>query len=504
MADAKILVVEDENIVAKDIENSLKSLGYAVSAVVSSGEEAVKSAEDTHPDLVLMDIVLKGEMDGVQAAEQIHDQFNIPVVYLTAYADEKTIQRATTTEPFGYIVKPFERRELQSSIKVALCRNKTESKLRKSEESLATILKSIGGAVITTDIKGLVTFMNPVAEALAGWKQEDALGKTLTEVFSIISEKTRTFVENPATKAVREGVVVDLEHRTLLIAKDGTETPILNAAAPLRDDKGNITGAVLVFQDVTEHKKAEEALIRSEKLKALEEMAAGVAHDFNNLLAVIVVNAYLLEKGLKTYKLEEVKERLKRIVQASYEGGETVRRLQYFTQREASRANFTRLDLNEIVRETIASTSPHWKDEAEAKGITIKIKEKLGKLPLILGSRAQLMAVLTHLIFNALEGMPEGGDITVKTEAKEDEVLLYFTDSGKGIPEGTKDRIFEPFFTTKGPKASGLGLSVCHGIIKHHQGKIELESTEGKGATFTIIIPAQPEAPLKKEKLKGL
>jgi len=504
MADAKILVVEDENIVAKDIENSLKSLGYAVSAVVSSGEEAVKSAEDTHPDLVLMDIVLKGEMDRVQAAEQIHDQFNIPVVYLTAYADEKTIQRATTTEPFGYIVKPFERRELQSSIKVALCRNKTESKLRKSEESLATILKSVGTAVITTDIKGLVTFMNPVAEALTGWKQEDALGKSLTEAFSIISEKTRTFVENPATKAVREGVVVDLEHRTLLIAKDGTETPILNAAAPIRDDKGNITGAVLVFQDVTEHKKAEEALIRSEKLKALEEMAAGVAHNFNNLLAIIVVNAYLLEKGLKTYKLEEVKERLKRIVQASYEGGETVRRLQYFTQREASRANFTRLDLNEIVREAIASTSPHWKDEAEAKGITIKIKEKLGKLPLILGSRAQLMAVLTHLIFNALEGMPEGGDITVKTEAKEDEVLLYFTDSGKGIPEGTKDRIFEPFFTTKGPKASGLGLSVCHGIIKHHQGKIELESTEGKGATFTIIIPAQLEAPLKKEKLTDL
>lgn len=504
MGDAKILVVEDENIVAKDIENSLKSLGYAVSAVVSSGEEAVKSAEDTHPDLVLMDIVLKGEMDGVQAAEQIRDQFNIPVVYLTAYADEKTIQRATATEPFGYIVKPFERRELQSSIKVALCRNKTESKLRKSEESLAKILKSIGGAVITTDIKGLVTFMNPLAEALTGCKQEDALGKSLTEVFNIINGKTRTFIESPATKAVREGVVVNLEHRTLLIAKDGTETPILNSAAPLRDDKGNITGAVLVFQDITERKKTEEALIRSEKLKALEEMAAGVAHDFNNLLAVIVVNAHLLEKGLKTYKLEEMKERLKRIVQASYEGGETVRRLQYFTQREALRANFTRLDLNEIVRETIASTSPRWKDEAEAKGITIKIKEKLGKLPLILGSRAQLMAVLTHLIFNALEGMPEGGDITVKTEAKEDEVLLYFTDSGKGIPEGTKDRIFEPFFTTKGPKASGLGLSVCHGIIEHHQGKIEIESTEGKGATFTIIIPAQPEAPLKKEKLKDL
>ena len=504
MADAKILVVEDENIVAKDIENSLKSLGYAVSAVVSSGEEAVKRAEDTHPDLVLMDIVLRGEMDGVQAAEQIYDQLNIPVVYLTAYADEKTLQRAKMTEPFGYIIKPFEERELRSTIEMALFKSKTESKLRKSEESLATTLKSIRDAVITTDMKGLVTFMNPVAEALTGWKQEDALGKDSREVFNIVNEKTGASIENPATKAIREDAIVEFEHNTLLIAKDGTETPILDSAAPLRDHKGNITGAALVFRDITKHKKAEEVLIRSEKFEALEEMAAGVAHDFNNLLAIILLNAHLLEKGLKPYKVEEFKKSLERIMQASYEGGETVRKLQYLTEGEVSRGNFARVDLNEVARQAIASTSPRWKDEAEAKGATIRIKEELGKLPLALGSAPQLTSVLTHLIFNAVEAMPEGGDITVRTEAKENEVLLHLTDSGKGIPREIKHRIFDPFFTTKGPKASGLGLSVCHAIIDHHQGKIEVESTEGKGATFTISIPTQLEAPLKKEELKDL
>jgi len=122
---AKILVVEDENIVAMDIQNSLKSLGYAVPAVVSSGEDAIKTAADTYPDLVLMDIVLEGRMDGVQAAEQIHGRFNIPVVYLTAYGDEKMLQRAKMTEPFGYIIKPFKQRELRSSIEVALYKSQT-------------------------------------------------------------------------------------------------------------------------------------------------------------------------------------------------------------------------------------------------------------------------------------------------------------------------------------------------------------------------------------------
>jgi len=255
-------------------------------------------------------------------------------------------------------------------------------------------------------------------------------------------------------------------------------------------------------KDITERKKAQGSLIQSERLKALGEMAGGVAHDFNNLLAIILGNAQLLEKGLKRYKLEEIKERLKIIARTAYEGGKIVRRLQHFTHTEILREEFTQLDLNEIVRSALDSTSPRWKDEAEARGITIKIKENLGEVPLVLGSRSELMEVLTNLIFNSIEAMKKGGEITIRTEAKENEVFLYFTDTGKGVPDNIKKKIFDPFFTTKGPKASGLGLSVSYGIVKRHRGEIKVESIKGKGTTFTISIPISSEAPLKKEKLK--
>lgn len=265
MAETKILVVEDEGIVAEDIRRSLQNLGYTVSAVVSSGQEAVKKAEEYKPDLVLMDIVLKGEIDGIEAANQIRLCFNIPVVYLTAYADERTMDRAKVTEPFGYIVKPFEDRELRMTIEMALYKHKTENKLREREEWLSTTLGSIGDAVIATDAHGHIRFMNPVAESLTGWKEGDAAGKSLTEVFNIINEETRKLVESPVTKVLRKGVVVGLANHTLLVARDGAEIPIDDSGAPIRDAKGDIIGVVLVFRDIRERRKAERDLQESER-----------------------------------------------------------------------------------------------------------------------------------------------------------------------------------------------------------------------------------------------
>jgi len=140
MALATILVVEDESIVARDLQSRLRSLGYDVPAVAATGEEALKKAADIRPDLVLMDIRLKGAMDGIETAEQLRELFNVPPVYLTAYTDSETLRRAKITEPFGYIVKPFDERELHSAIEMALYRHKTETKLRQSEQWLAAIL----------------------------------------------------------------------------------------------------------------------------------------------------------------------------------------------------------------------------------------------------------------------------------------------------------------------------------------------------------------------------
>ncbi len=251
----KILVVEDENIVAKDIQNTLKALGYTVTAVVASGEEAIQKAGETQPDLVLMDIMLKGYQDGVEAARQIFARFNIPVVYLTAYTDETTLQRAKVTEPYGYILKPFEERELHIAIEMAIYKHKMAKKLKEREQWLATILRSINDAVIVTDDKSLVTFMNPVAEMLTGWKQKDALGKNLAEVFKIASAENRT----AAQPASHNGAAANY---SLLIASDGREIPIDDSAALIRDENGNLTGAVLVFRDISARQQAEAELHR--------------------------------------------------------------------------------------------------------------------------------------------------------------------------------------------------------------------------------------------------
>jgi PAS domain S-box-containing protein len=258
MSDAKILIVEDEGIAALDIQQRLISLGYTASDIVSTGEEAVKKVEETSPDLVLMDIMLPGEIDGVTAAEQIHASFDTPIIYLTAYTDEATLQRAKVTEPYGYIVKPFQERELHIAIDMALYKHKMERKLKESEKWFATTLRSIGDAVITTDRDGRITFMNAVAEGLMGRKLDDVLSKKLTEIFNIINRDTRLPVENPVTRVLLEGFIVGLANHTTLIAKDGTEIPIDDSAAPIKDETGNIIGVILVFRDITEREKSEQ------------------------------------------------------------------------------------------------------------------------------------------------------------------------------------------------------------------------------------------------------
>ncbi|HDK41574.1 MAG TPA: GGDEF domain-containing response regulator, partial [Nitrospirae bacterium] len=217
MAKTQIMVVEDESIVAEDIKRSLQNMGYEVPAVLSSGEDAVKKAEELRPDLILMDIVLRNKMNGIDAASHIRSILNIPIVYLTAYADEKTLERAKITEPFGYIIKPFEDRELHSIIEIALHKHGIERKLQESQQWLATVLRSIGDAVITTDGEGRVIYVNPVAEAVTGWRLGEAKGKALETVFKIISEETEEEAESPVNKVLKAGVIVGLANHTLLI-----------------------------------------------------------------------------------------------------------------------------------------------------------------------------------------------------------------------------------------------------------------------------------------------
>jgi PAS domain S-box-containing protein len=279
MADDRILIVEDEGIEALDLQHRLIGLGYPAPDIAFTAEEAVQKAGEAAPDLVLMDIMLHGETDGVTAAARIQALFDIPIIYITAYADEETLQRAKITEPYGYLVKPYKERELHITIDVALYKHRMERKLKESEKWLATTLRCIGDAVIATDQDGRITFMNAVAEGLMGWKLEEVRQRELTEVFHIINRDTRRPVENPVSRVLLEGTIVGLANHTRLIARDGSETPIDDSAAPIKDDKGSIIGVVLVFRDVTERERALQEIHRShdELEKRVRERTAELA-----------------------------------------------------------------------------------------------------------------------------------------------------------------------------------------------------------------------------------
>ena len=261
MAGTRILVVEDESSVAAYIVELLETLGYKASTVVRTGEEAIRVAAKSRPALALIDITLKGDLDGVETGERIHNRFNMPVVYLTDRANEDLLKRAKITEPFGYVLKPVEERRLHLNIEIALYRHETERRFMEREQWLSTILRSIGDAVIAVDEGGMVTFMNPVAEVLTGWRLEEILGKHLADIFHVITEKTSVPIQHHIMDALHKGTIVGRTDRhTTLISKVGRETPIDYNAAPLRDDQNNIVGVVVVFRDITKRKRAEDKL----------------------------------------------------------------------------------------------------------------------------------------------------------------------------------------------------------------------------------------------------
>ena len=271
-----ILVVENEAIVAMDLAAKLRQLGYEVAGMAAEGETAVALAFRLRPHLVLMDIRLEGPMDGIEAAEAIRSQYDVPVVYLTAHSDAATLGRAKLTGPFGYILKPFEERELAIQIEMALYQHQADRQLRQQREWLRVTLTSIGDAVIATDAGLRISFVNPVAESLTGWPAAEAVGQPLTSVFRIINEQTGRPLEEPVTRALRERRVVALANHAALVTKDGRTVPIEDSSAPILDAAGQVIGAVLVFHDITERRRSEEALRESEERLRLAQTSTHV------------------------------------------------------------------------------------------------------------------------------------------------------------------------------------------------------------------------------------
>jgi PAS domain S-box-containing protein len=268
MEKSRIMIVEDESLVALAIEKSLKNMGYEVPVTVSTGEEAVRKAMEVEPDLILMDIRLKGVIDGVEAAGMIREAFRVPIVYLTAYSEEKTLERAKLTEPFGYITKPFEERTLQATVEMALYKSTMEGKLWRAKEKLQTILRSIGEGVVVADTKGVVEYLNPTAQRTLLGSEHAGSGVCLGQILMVFDAETLEKVVVPLARVVKSGEIAEMTD-LILLTRDRGRIRVDCTLAPYRDENGNVRGVVLAFRDVTERTKFRDIVSR-ELAQALE------------------------------------------------------------------------------------------------------------------------------------------------------------------------------------------------------------------------------------------
>ncbi|WP_414526418.1 ATP-binding protein [Nodularia chucula] len=494
MDQVRILVVEDEVIVARTIANQLTQLGYMVTGKASSGEVAIAKALETKPQLVLMDIILKGNMDGIAAAASIRDQLDIPVIFLTAYGDDQTLQRAKLTQPFGYVVKPFTAKDLKIAVEIGLLKHQLEQDLRESRDKLATLLNSMSDAVIATNEQAEVTFMNPAAELITGWQQADAQGKDISIVFNIVDEITETELENPVVKVLREQKVIYLGEFTSLITKNGQKVPIGDSASPIMRRSDTIDGVVVVFWDLSQRRQTEfleRALNQERELNNLKSLfISTVSHDFRNPLTVIQTAVELLEIQGDTITPAKKSTYLQRIKGAVESMKQLMEDVLFMGKSDVGKLECDPhlVNLDKLFREFIEEFSliSHDRNEiiftCKSQFTDALIDEKL------------LHYIFLNLLSNAVKYSPPNQNIQVNLtcDVTENIVKLEIQDQGIGIPEVDQRRLFESFYRASNVhsiQGTGLGLVIVKRCVETLQGEISFSSEVGVGTTFTVMFP---------------
>ncbi len=367
-------------------------------------------------------------------------------------------------------------------------RKESEDALQIERERLDVTLLSIGDGVIATDRRGEVVLVNRVAEELTGWAQTEAVGKPLKDVFHIINEKTRKRCENPADKVLMTGGIVGIANHTMLVSKGGQEYLIEDSGAPIRGQDGRILGVVLVFRDVTAKRRAEEELMRGQKLESLGVLAGGIAHDFNNILTAIMGNVAVAKMYIQgdeeaINRLSEAEESIVRArgltnqLLTFSQGGSPIKKPSSLGGLIKDAANFVLSGSN--VR------------------CIFELPEDLWPVDL---DQSQFGQVISNLVINADQSMPGGGEISISGENVEVRkgklplpagryVKMTIRDRGMGISGEHLGKVFDPYFSTK-QKGSGMGLTTSYSIIKNHDGLMEVESILGEGTAFHIYLPA--------------
>ncbi len=454
----KILVVEDEAIVAMDLERILHRLGFEVVGTADNGPSAIELVRETRPDLVLMDVTIRPPMDGIETARQLAGEAYVPpVVFLTAFSDDVTISRATQTSPYGYITKPFDERALLAAIWIAIGRHASEERTR----LLASILDNVQVGVLLCDVtEGRLApvLSNPAYQALAG---HGALGPPYL----------LDAVGAAAAQVLSEGRATDV------IASPDEGRWLTVHVAPM--PKGG--RVALFYTDITNLRRAENLVLDSRRLEMVWRMSAGVAHDFNNALSAVVNFVELAKERVSD---EQVRADLEDARFAADRATELVRRMLDFTRADPSPT----ADLGASLKDALPLLS------RLGKPSEVRLESQVSGFRVELGMTS-LTQILMNLVANARDaiGARRGSIRIVAAPEGSATVRISVEDDGGGMPDEVRARVFEPLFTTKAKgKGTGLGLMMCRMLVERVGGAIGIESTEGVGTKVFLDLPGKP------------
>ncbi len=521
MNKATILIVEDDAILAMALRGKISRLGYNVVGPFAFGEEAIAFLPGRQVDLVLMDIELAGDMNGITTAEILLGMSDIPVVFLTAYSQNGLLEQARTVSPYGYLVKPVSDQALAATVEMSLHRHKVDLELKesrrvlaKSEEKFRTVADYIYDWEYWRATDGSFVYISPSCERITGYKPEEFCQDPGLLGIIIHPDDRENFARH--IDDIAKGVAnKDFQTLTFRITtRSGKECYIEHICREVFNQAGNSLGRRVTNRDITEGKRAEvekakmqTQLQQAQKMEAIGTLAGGIAHDFNNILSAILGYAEMAQEDSPAGSI--LKRDIDQVVKASHRAKDLVKQILAFSRQ-------TETELIPIQPAMIVREAAKMLRSSLPSTIDIQQNIDVNSGP-ILADPTQIHQIVMNLCTNAFHAMEEtGGTLSISLEKKTltekdivnqpgmhsgDFVQLSVGDTGPGIAPELWDKIFDPYFTTKEiGKGTGMGLSILHGIVKNYGGSVSFNSHPGEGTVFQVLLPVMAAEAVVEDK----